>query len=222
MNHKRPLQLALSAEQSGRLYVAVLERDTAYDGIYIMGVCTTGICCRLSCRSRTPKPEHIVFYAGVREAVADGFRPCKRCRPESGGALSPDLTLVAEAKRLIGQRLNQPFTLTELAALLNLSAFHLQRVFSRACGQSPAQYALELRIAEARRLLAHSKEPMAAIARQVGFRSASYFAAAFQRITGSTPSAYREQASLPEPAGDGSLHRTERAAPDSSIRPDNP
>jgi len=197
MNNKRPMRLPLSAERHNELYAAVTARDTAYDGMYIMGVCTTGICCRLSCRSRTPKPDHIVFYAGVREAIADGFRPCKRCRPESGGALNPELALVAEAKRLIGQRLAQPFTLAELAAKLNLSPFHLQRVFTKACSQSPAQYALEQRIGEARRLLAHSQEPIAGIARQVGFRSASYFAAAFQRVTGLSPSAYREQAGSP-------------------------
>src|SRR5258708_11147615 len=55
--------------------------DATYDGIFFLGVRTTGIFCRPSCRARKPKPENVVYFATVREALFAGFRPCKRCHP---------------------------------------------------------------------------------------------------------------------------------------------
>jgi len=49
-------------------------------------VSTTRIYCRPSCPSRHAKPEHVRFHATLDEARATGFRPCKRCHPESAGA----------------------------------------------------------------------------------------------------------------------------------------
>ncbi|MFN8450109.1 MAG: Ada metal-binding domain-containing protein [Anaerolineae bacterium] len=51
---------------------------------------TTGIFCRPSCRARKPYPQNVEFFATAQEALAAGYRPCKRCRPtEVIGAL-PD------------------------------------------------------------------------------------------------------------------------------------
>lgn len=60
---------------------AYLNSDTSYDGIFFLGVRTTGIFCKPSCRARKPKPENVVFFGSVREALFAGFRACKRCRP---------------------------------------------------------------------------------------------------------------------------------------------
>ena len=60
---------------------AYLTRNASYDGIFVLGVRSTGIFCRPSCPSRKPKPENVEFYATPREAVFAGYRPCKRCRP---------------------------------------------------------------------------------------------------------------------------------------------
>lgn len=68
---------------------AFQHRDASYDGIFVTGVTTTGIFCRPSCPARKPKPEHVRFFAGVREALFAGFRPCKRCNPLTTGASRP-------------------------------------------------------------------------------------------------------------------------------------
>ncbi len=57
------------------------QRDPSYDGIFFSAVKTTGIFCRPSCPSR-PKREHVEFFMNIREAIAAGYRPCKRCQPE--------------------------------------------------------------------------------------------------------------------------------------------
>jgi AraC family transcriptional regulator of adaptative response/methylated-DNA-[protein]-cysteine methyltransferase len=58
-----------------------LKSDASYDGIFYLGVRTTGIFCRPSCRARKPLPKNVVYFATVREALFAGFRACKRCRP---------------------------------------------------------------------------------------------------------------------------------------------
>ncbi|MSR56324.1 MAG: methylated-DNA--[protein]-cysteine S-methyltransferase [Planctomycetaceae bacterium] len=64
-------------------------RDASFDGIFYVGVRTTGIFCRPSCPARTPKPENREYYATAREALFAGFRPCKRCRPLHAGGTPP-------------------------------------------------------------------------------------------------------------------------------------
>jgi AraC family transcriptional regulator of adaptative response/methylated-DNA-[protein]-cysteine methyltransferase len=60
---------------------AYLARDTAYDGIFFLGVRTTGIFCRPVCPVRSPLPKNVEYYPSPREALVAGYRPCKRCRP---------------------------------------------------------------------------------------------------------------------------------------------
>ena len=51
------------------------------DGRFYVAVRTTGIFCRPTCPSRTPRPENVEFHATPWEALAAGFRPCRRCWP---------------------------------------------------------------------------------------------------------------------------------------------
>ena len=52
------------------MYRAICERDTTYDGIFFMGVITTGIFCRPGCPAKTPKRENVRFYAKAKEALS--------------------------------------------------------------------------------------------------------------------------------------------------------
>ena len=61
--------------------------DPSYDGIFFLGVRTTGIFCRPSCRARKPYPHNVEFFASAQEAIFAGYRPCKRCHPLDLGAL---------------------------------------------------------------------------------------------------------------------------------------
>ncbi len=55
----------------------------AGDGLY--AVRTTGVACRCGCPARTPLRRNVLAFDALAEAVAAGFRPCKRCRPEAPG-----------------------------------------------------------------------------------------------------------------------------------------
>jgi len=62
-------------------YEAYGRKDFLYEGVFITAVKTTGIFCRPSCRARKPKAENVVFYDTAQEALQNGFRPCKLCKP---------------------------------------------------------------------------------------------------------------------------------------------
>ena len=66
---------------------AVITRDWEADGRFVYCVQTTGIYCRPSCPARRARRENIVFAESAAAAERAGFRPCKRCRPESRGLL---------------------------------------------------------------------------------------------------------------------------------------
>ena len=63
------------------MYQALVAKDSTFEGIFIVGVKTTGIFCRPTCTARKPKLENTEYYSSVKEALAYGYRPCKVCRP---------------------------------------------------------------------------------------------------------------------------------------------
>ena len=93
----------------------------------------------------------------------------------------------------IEQRLSETFTLEALAERMHGSPYHLQRMFKRSRGVTPAQYAQEKRIERAKQLLCGTDHSVAAVAAQVGMPNSAHFATVFAAKTGLTPTQYRRQ-----------------------------
>ena len=180
------------AEVSDELYGAMSARDPRFDGRYYVGIVSTGIVCFPSCRSRLPRRENVRVYASLADALRAGFRPCKRCRPDSPRRQSPDAEMANRALDILRRRLPEPVTLASLAQELNMSPYHLQRTFKRIVGVSPARQLGRLRMERAGQLLAAGGRTVGEVAREVGFRSASHFAAAFRNEWGIAPSEYQK------------------------------
>ncbi|MFO0935614.1 MAG: methylated-DNA--[protein]-cysteine S-methyltransferase [Gemmataceae bacterium] len=60
---------------------AWLNRDPAYQGLFLIGVKTTGIFCRPTCPARKPLPKNVEYFPNAHAASFAGYRPCKRCKP---------------------------------------------------------------------------------------------------------------------------------------------
>ena len=71
-------------------YGAVKEKNSQYIGTFFLAVKTTGIFCIPTCRARTPKFENIEFYTQSKDALHNGFRPCKICKPTNNAYEPPD------------------------------------------------------------------------------------------------------------------------------------
>lgn len=72
------------------MYQAFVEKDPSFEGLFVMGVRTTGIFCRPTCPARKPKPENVEFFPRCGDALAAGYRPCKRCQPLQAKGTTPD------------------------------------------------------------------------------------------------------------------------------------
>ncbi|WP_026970575.1 helix-turn-helix domain-containing protein [Aliagarivorans marinus] len=81
--------------------------------------------------------------------------------------------------------------LGELAQQCGLSEFHFQRMFKQSLGCSPADYQLELRLSQARQLLAAGFSALQ-VAMECGFSSQAHFSRRFQQQLGLSPSAYQK------------------------------
>jgi AraC family transcriptional regulator of adaptative response/methylated-DNA-[protein]-cysteine methyltransferase len=82
------------------MFRALQESDPAYDGVFVAAVRTTSVFCRPSCRARKPKPENVEYFGSPREAIREGYRPCRRCRPlELGGTPAWVRTLLEAVDR---------------------------------------------------------------------------------------------------------------------------
>ncbi len=98
---------------------------------------------------------------------------------------------VRTAVALMRERLAEPVTLADLAAEVHLSVFHLVRVFKETTGETPHRFLTRLRIEEAKRLLRTTDLALDRIAARCGFAGPGPLSTAFQRHTGTRPSAYR-------------------------------
>jgi AraC-like DNA-binding protein len=88
----------------------------------------------------------------------------------------------------------RPWTLRSLARTVGLSRTAFAARFTLRVGEPAMRYLLSLRMQRAKVLLQDPHTTVAAVATQVGYRSDVAFAAAFKRVVGRTPGAYRRAA----------------------------
>lgn len=179
-----PMTLPPTTDEEGR-WRAVVAKDPHFDGAFVFGVRTTGIYCRPSCPARPPLRCNVAFYEGPVQAEAAGLRPCLRCRPEAQARAE---SAVLQAIALLRDA-EVPLTLAQLALATGYSPGHFQRLFKRATGLSPAEYARALRFGRAADMLSAGERVTDAIY-DAGFSAPSRFYEAGAGRMGMSPSAW--------------------------------
>ncbi len=71
-------------------YQALLNRESSFVGIFYVGVKTTDVFCIATCRARKPKLENVEFYTTFKDALDNGYRPCKICKPTENANQAPE------------------------------------------------------------------------------------------------------------------------------------
>lgn len=123
-------------QDSARCWQIFLQKDSSYDGAFVVGVMSTKIYCRPSCSAR-PLRKNVQFFADTTSAALAGLRPCKRCAPDT---ISPEHSLCQNVCRFIESSATPP-TLHQIADAVGYSPFHVQRTFKQVMGISPFGYA---------------------------------------------------------------------------------
>ncbi|MFH9980500.1 DNA-3-methyladenine glycosylase 2 family protein [Streptomyces sp. NPDC017179] len=182
-------------EDSG--YEAVRSRDGRFDGEFFFAVETTGIYCRPSCPAVTPKRHHVRFYATAAAAQGEGFRACRRCRPDAvpGSAdWNVRADAVGRAMRLIGDGVIDREGVAGLAARLGYSERQVRRQLTAELGAGPVALARTQRAHSARVLLQTTDLPVTRIAFAAGFASVRQFNDTMRSVYAATPSELRDTA----------------------------
>jgi len=176
-------------------YRALAARDSRFDGRFFTAVTTTGIYCRPVCPARTPRRENVRFFPCAAAAEREGFRACRRCRPDAAPgtpAWAGTSATVARALRLISDGILDERPVDALSGRLGVGERHLRRLFRHELGASPAEIAATRRVHFARNLLRETDLPVASVAFSAGFRSIRRFNEAFREAFDCTPAEYRK------------------------------
>src|SRR4029453_4265386 len=195
-----------------RLYKALAARDPRFDGVFFVGVTSTGIYCRPICPVKTPKEANCRFFESPQESEQAGFRPCLRCRPElaPGNAPIDDSQRIAQliVQRLEEGHLDERAGLDEIADQFELSSRQIRRIVQKELGVPPIQLLLTRRLLLAKQLLTETTLPVTDIAFASGFSSLRRFNDAFSSRYRMPPTRLRKQATEGGPAVDDSTTST--------------
>lgn len=174
----------IKTENKKKYYRAMLDKNKEYEGVFFVGVKTTGVFCRPTCPARKPKFENCEFFETAKEALLASFRPCKRCKPLSNPNQVSDLVqkLVEEVEKNPEKRWkDRDFQ------ELSVDASTARRQFKKRFGMTFVAYARARRMGIAMKQI-RSGEAVIEAQLSTGYESSSGFRDAFSRIMGSPPS----------------------------------
>lgn len=130
--------------------------------------------------------EHVLSLVALRLARRAGARLGS---PPNGARLRErQLKRVSEH---VEAHLADDLSVTDLAAVAQMSNDSFARAFKKTTGQTPYRYLLQRRVRRAETLLADTDEAIARVAYAAGFSSQSHLTTTFRRINGLTPHAFR-------------------------------
>src|SRR5580692_8351523 len=124
--NNNPQPAGITPRLAEDFWQASLQRDLRADGRFVLAVRSTHIYCRPSCPARRPLRQNAVFFRTTKEAENNGYRPCRRCRPQEQ---LEAISLVKQAAQLLGGASEEDsIRLGPIAAQLHVSTAKLRRV----------------------------------------------------------------------------------------------
>jgi AraC family transcriptional regulator, regulatory protein of adaptative response / methylated-DNA-[protein]-cysteine methyltransferase len=158
-------------------------KDSSYNGVFFTAVRTTGIFCLPSCPARRPNAGNVEFFPSAREALAAGYRPCKRCSPLRATGSPPEWV-----QPLLQLAENPPNRRVKEADVreLGIDPVRARRYFMQQYGMTYQAYCRAHRMGNALESIRNGLTLDEAIG-ESGYESHSGFRDAFQRVFGDAP-----------------------------------
>jgi len=171
------------APSNQEMYQALLDKNSQYEGVFIVGVKTTGIFCRPTCTARKPKYENVEFFDTTKDALANGYRACKVCRPMEYYQAAPDW--VKELLKRVEEQPSKKWRDYELQEM-GYSPSKIRRYFKKKHGMTFQAYLRMTRINGAF-LKIKEGQSVTQSAFSQGYDSLSGFSETFKNMTGFSP-----------------------------------
>ncbi|MCX2680011.1 methylated-DNA--[protein]-cysteine S-methyltransferase [Galbibacter sp. EGI 63066] len=164
-------------------YKALLERKQSFVGVFFVGVKTTSVFCIATCRARKPKKENVEFFSSFKEALDNGYRPCKICKPTENANQAPEQ--VETAIKMVKENLKGKITDYQLRKK-SISPEVVRRWFKKNYGMTFHAFQRMYRINNAFQELKNGKNTTHT-AFDNGYESLSGFGYTFKKIIGESP-----------------------------------
>lgn len=164
-------------------YQALLNREPGFVGIFFVGVKTTGVFCIATCRARKPKLENVEFYTSFKEALDNGYRPCKICKPTENANTAPKQ--VEQAIKMVKDAPKEKISDEQLRQN-QISPEAVRRWFKKNYGITFHAYQRMLRVNGAFQELKNGKRTTET-AFDSGYESLSGFGYTYKKLVGKSP-----------------------------------
>jgi AraC family transcriptional regulator of adaptative response/methylated-DNA-[protein]-cysteine methyltransferase len=165
------------------MYRALLEKDSSFEGLFYVGVKTTGIFCRPTCPAKKPKAENVEYFATASQALYGGYRPCLKCKPLDKDKKPPEL--VTKLKEAVEKSPTGKFSDSDLQKM-GIEPSTARRQFKSYYKMTFHEYHRSRRMGLALHGV-RSGEDVLDAQLKTGFESASGFWEAFKKIFGAPP-----------------------------------
>lgn len=181
--------MMITAKMKEEYYKALIEKNREYEGLFFVGVKTTGVFCRPTCPARKPKFENCEFFETAQEALLASYRPCQRCRPLSFPQQASDLVQkLVEAVEANPEKRWKDKDFKEMSVDISTARRHFKKRF----GMTFVAYARARRMGLAMKQI-RSGETVIEAQLSAGYESGSGFRDAFSRIMGAAPTRLEDQ-----------------------------
>jgi AraC family transcriptional regulator of adaptative response/methylated-DNA-[protein]-cysteine methyltransferase len=175
--------LITAEEKIYEYYQALIERKQNFVGIFFVGVKTTSVFCIATCRARKPKLKNVEFYTSFKEALDNGYRPCKICKPTENANEAPEQVEIAI--QLVKEHPKEKITDFQLRER-NISPEVVRRWFKKNYGMTFQAYQRMYRINNAFLELKKGKNTTHT-AFDTGYESLSGFGYTYKKLIGKSP-----------------------------------
>ncbi|OCT12181.1 hypothetical protein A8709_30515 [Paenibacillus pectinilyticus] len=118
------------------------------------------------------------------------YRICCWIQEKRSGRSS---NVIEQIQKFISENYAKNLAIAEIAAYVYLSQTYVSLLFKQETGETIYEYLMKVRIAKAKELLADPRIKFYEVCELVGYTDPSYFSKLFKKMTGLTPSAYRDQ-----------------------------
>ncbi|MCG2589686.1 bifunctional transcriptional activator/DNA repair enzyme AdaA [Rhodohalobacter sulfatireducens] len=163
-----------------RMYKALITKDASFEGIFIVGVKSTGIFCLPTCPARNPMLKNVEFFSTSKDALYSGYRPCKRCKPLKANGETPKW--IDTILQKVEEDLTRKWTDEEIEEM-DINPNRLRRWFKKHHGTTFHGYVRLRRLGNALGQIKHG-ENATQVAYDHGYNSLSGFREAMKELTG--------------------------------------